>query len=422
MDFNSALMDITPQESVEMGGFANRGGGSLGVHLPITCRGLALREDARACCLLALDIMDMDAVVARELKQAISGRTGVPAAHIHLHSTHTHSSIYWDTSPANARWKAATRERVIAMAERLLNGPFRPMRMSFGRAQHQLAKNRTAIPGAANDPEVAFLSLEDLEGKNRVILLNYACHPVVLGPENRLISPDFVGPAREAVEQAWGGMVLYTNGAGGNLNPKWCKQSDVKVAEHAGRELAAAVLAARLEACAPPLTLETLSGEVLLPLRQDVFSRESILAVAERESRRPTEFNNWPGYVELWKNSMLARLEKGALSGKLPLEIAALRIGPATLVFSQGEAFVEYQLALKRLHQGRPFLFVGYSNGIGGYIPTRESLAAPGYEADLAYLYLKTPAPPAVEAAAVYQHALAALLGLKNGKPAVAVC
>ncbi len=54
----------------------------------------------------------------------------------------------------------------------------------------------------------------------RAVLVNYACHAVVLGP-NSEISADYPGAMQRFVEQALGSeaTVLFTNGAEGDSNP-----------------------------------------------------------------------------------------------------------------------------------------------------------------------------------------------------------
>jgi hypothetical protein len=50
-------------------------------------------------------------------------------------------------------------------------------------------------------------------------LVNYACHPTIMGSDNRLITPDYPGPVRETVESIVGGTCLFLQGAAGNQGP-----------------------------------------------------------------------------------------------------------------------------------------------------------------------------------------------------------
>ena len=53
------------------------------------------------------------------------------------------------------------------------------------------------------------------------ILVNYACHPVVLGPENLNYSADYPSEMRDTIEQGFGGDVtaFFLQGAPGDINP-----------------------------------------------------------------------------------------------------------------------------------------------------------------------------------------------------------
>ena len=41
------------------------------------------------------------------------------------------------------------------------------------------------------------------------MLFNYGCHPTSLGPGNMHISPDYIGAAREILEDTFGGTALF---------------------------------------------------------------------------------------------------------------------------------------------------------------------------------------------------------------------
>jgi neutral ceramidase len=62
-----------------------------------------------------------------------------------------------------------------------------------------------------------------MSGDPIAILINYAVHAVVLGPENTLVSGDLPGVAERYVEQYYDDQVvaLWTIGAAGDQNPKY---------------------------------------------------------------------------------------------------------------------------------------------------------------------------------------------------------
>ena len=68
-------------------------------------------------------------------------------------------------------------------------------------------------PDGFVDHEVLVTALDDLDGNPVATLVNYACHPTIMGPDNKLITPDYPGPVRETVESIVGGTCLFLQGA-----------------------------------------------------------------------------------------------------------------------------------------------------------------------------------------------------------------
>ena len=58
------------------------------------------------------------------------------------------------------------------------------------------------------------------DGAVLATLFNYACHPTTLAWDNRLLSPDYIGAAREVLEPAFGAPALFFHGASGELAPR----------------------------------------------------------------------------------------------------------------------------------------------------------------------------------------------------------
>jgi hypothetical protein len=83
---------------------------------------------------------------------------------------------------------------------------------------HYTSENPERIPFGPVDPEVGVIKVEDMEGRPRAIVMNYACHSDVVC-FNYAISADYPGAATQKVEEAFGGGLncLFVQGAGGNI-------------------------------------------------------------------------------------------------------------------------------------------------------------------------------------------------------------
>ena len=79
-------------------------------------------------------------------------------------------------------------------------------------------------------------------GGESIVLLEYACHPYVLGPDDTLLSPDFWGHAAAALLER-GHQAIYLNGCSGDIAPRAAFRGPA-AARDVGEELASAVLRA----------------------------------------------------------------------------------------------------------------------------------------------------------------------------------
>ena len=224
------------------------------------------------------------------------------------------------------------------------------------------------------------------------VVVNYACHPVSLGGQMRLVSADFPGVAREVVERLVGGTALFLQGACGDINPG-LMGPDWEHPRRQGHALGAAAAQAALvaePAAATPLRVvrETVDLPPLLPPSAGV-ARER-LAALEAEGQRLEAQGGGAG--QRWWNrrglerarAALAALEGGAPLPPLGAPLAALRVGDAALATNPAELFCEIVMAIKA---GSPFPWTavaGYTDAAVWYVPTRAAYPEGGYEVERA--------------------------------------
>ena len=233
-------------------------------------------------------------------------------------------------------------------------------------------------------------------------LFNYACHPTTLAWDNRLLSPDYIGAAREVLEQAFGAPALFFHGASGDLAPRDDYVGDASVADRNGRQLGYAAAAA-IENLPPPGTQFVYTGIVAVG-RQP--RRLGVPAVRRRSSGRPA--SSWRPYeprraaAQGGHRRRRERLRRdsrlGSRSGRrrcaassssqalgdgpvytMPLWI--WRLGGALLVAVPNEPYSVFQVELRRRLAGTPLLVLGTTNRTMGYLSPRGDLrhrALPG--------------------------------------------
>jgi len=265
-----------------------------------------------------------------------------------------------------------------------------------------VALNRRNRGSGPLDEELTVIELRGESGAVKGTLLHYACHAVVLGPENREISADFPGAACAQVEAATGAPCLYLQGPCGDINPVIHPGSFADVgavgrevaegSERAGRQpLANTALRVRSEMASFPLA-SLPSLESLMLCRE-----EQVRQAREAESRGETVKGRNHRAMVSWAERTVQHYCSGLLCPHLEVPLQCIEIGDLLLVGVPGELFVEFGLEAKRLAEavGKRALVVAYANGDVGYIPTAAAYAKGGYEVDSAYRYYGYPSPVA---------------------------
>ena len=87
-------------------------------------------------------------------------------------------------------------------------------------------------------------------------------------------------------------------------------------------------------------------------------------------------------FVTKRANMALTRSKFYAGKTETPVEVNLLQIGPAMLVGTQGEPFVEIGLQIKERSPFAHTWFGGYTSGWAGYIPMPDAYPLKGYEVE----------------------------------------
>jgi hypothetical protein len=276
------------------------------------------------------------------------------------------------------------------------------------------------------DHEVQVIRIDDLAGGPLAAVVAYACHPITVGPDNDLITPDYPGVVKRVVEAGTGATCLFLQGAAGDVGPiRGVARDGIKEYKRLGAMLGHAAshvwweieLPRRqeryletLESGAPlavyadePLpdadrTLRVATRPLQLPLKE-MPAPEALEAELEEHLVRLNELRATGGEHEAirWETMLCKRLASQAANARLfqgqthsTLELQAFTIGEEiALLAIPGEPAVQIGLGVKRDSPFKHTLFSGYSNVGQGYIPAEEAYPLGGYEVE------RTPYSPA---------------------------
>ena len=394
---------------------------------------LALKDGGAVALLLDLDIQILTNERADQIRQTVSAATRVPFENIRAAATHTHSGPvpykswiekgYELVAPwfdNVARWSAEAAQNAIANLQ--------PVTIRAGVGHCFINANRRATtpkgerflginPDGPCDRDVLVVRLDAADGNVLATLVNYACHATIMGPPNKLITPDYPGAMKRVVEQAVGGKCLFFQGSAGDQGPVQGFIADRQIYRQLGAVLGheAAKVAMSLTAVpsknnfreiipsGAPLghydpEFESKSGTPLHVLQKDIFVplREGL-----PEKKPATE------KLDFWKAKLkaariaqddAAMTEATYMARRADIQLrmaddfggktsAGVRthfvtFGDVAIVGCNIEPFCEIGMEVKKASPFPVTFMCGYTNGRMAYMPTAEEWPKGGYEVD----------------------------------------
>lgn len=394
-----ARADITPPVGIPLVGFAGRGP-SNAVHDSLTATALVAESDGDRFALIACDLLQFQAETVAEFRAAIAEMNGVEPHRIALMCSHTHYGPDVDRSdaPVVNAYTQHLKHRLAGLVLEAAND-MREARIGVGRGASDIGVNRREKrpdgvivlgnnPDGAVDREVVVVRVDATDGRPLACLVNFACHPVCQSGQQRAISSDYPGRMREVVEQLTGAPCLFLEGACGNINPIWMEHA-YEPARTLGTRLGCEAVRVWETARPEPVSgIATESATVAFPTYR-YGSEENARRLADDLAAEVARLEaHAPNSGSLWWSKLRQSRVSNALESWLtgePLEpvlgeIQAWRFGDAAFACAPTEAFNEIGARVKRESPIRDAFFVGYANGIVGYVPTPVSYPEGGYE------------------------------------------
>ncbi len=454
---------ITPPLDTPLIGYGGRVRGADAVRDDIYATTLVLSDGNTTVALVTCDLCALPIQQVRNVQRLIEERTGIPPAHVMINTSHAHSgplTTYNDETPEGLRQVVislldAVAESVVQAAAALV-----PCQIAAGKGSVHASINRRArngysdavtpeFPDGTVDTDLHVVRFDGLDGTPLAVLTSYACHPVALRPPSHEISADFICALRATVEPQIAAPLLFAQGAAGNLVPIGPDMEMEERLELTGNMLSAEALRVHaslgaeashnLESPATPgadtpSTHEPCAarGGEAIPVYESTISpgteahrANSSLSVSSLgDARLPsstggeTHLPPRPALaaaaeillLDLWtdqppledatrSHQTFPYLQAPLVNGKVECAVQALRIGNVALVGVAGEAFTEIGLAVKACSPFPHTIFLGYTNGCLGYIPTAEAYNAGGYEVHRAHAVYRLPHTIAPESA-----------------------
>jgi hypothetical protein len=400
---------ISPPVGAPLAGFAARQGVSTGIHDDLYSRALVLESDGVAVTIVSVDVLALPNDFVKRVRASIQDETGLPANSIMIAATHTHagpvtiSTFFNPDETVKPQYMNALAGYITQSVTEAWRNRF-PARVGVGVGQVEgVGVNRRSADQRPVDEEIGIIKIEDAQGNNRAVLINYACHPTVLGPDNLLVTGDFPAFAVAEIESAIGpdGFAMFVNGTQGNISMGHSSELSAIGIITPGRtferaaELGHLLATATHEALPQIITVDqprlgATNITIELPLKRYPSYEETsrllkesddylaqVVATDGNASEELRRAKSEHLYASI--NNFYAKETSSLGNGLLPLELQGIRINEAVFVAVPAEVFVEIGLRLKQAAPTKTFV-VGIANGYIGYLPTKAAHSVGGYE------------------------------------------
>ena len=365
-----ATVDITPEGSVFMAGFAGRKKPSEGVYKELAATCVVFDNGETRMGIMAIDVLKLGMEHVEAVRETAQ-KLGIPPEQMMLNGSHTHCGPHlWHKTTVESGYSQVFMEKVCSLIEPAV-ADLQPATLDFAMGSSTMAVNRRQLnaegksigmrpePRGPIDMDVPVLRVLTPEGKVRVVIFGYACHPTTMG--GYLIGPDFPGYARDWIAAAYPECLpMYLQGCGGDIKPRYVR-----------------LRAPYTDANKPPGVFGyVLLAEPLDTVKEIGHELGRAVVCATCVPCRPLE----PILRGAHEFALLPLKKKEPTRDAHQTEVQALRIGDLYIIGMNGEVCVDIGLRIKRELPDLTTWVNGYTNRRLGYIVAAKTMPEEGYE------------------------------------------
>ena len=392
-------VDITPPIGSPMEGYGARTEVSQGVHDSLFAHLLLLEAGSERAALITLDLLGVRLSITDRIRASIGKAINLSPSGVMLACSHTHSGpagflpdVPGLRTYADPEFQQAVERKIIRAAEKAeLHLEPASLGVACGHVRG-VGSNRNDPEGGPFDDEVIVLRLDNQDGEPLAVVMNFGCHPTVMGHENLLLSADFPGVTADTLRMIYPETAfLFTNGSSGDVSTRFTRREQTfSEMERLGRILAGEVLKVmhEIETQRNVLIAHRLE-EMNLPLRQfpDVKKMQTKIQLLAEELEKLKSSGASHGDVRRvftqWQGAVGQAEMAKALGGKdeIRTQLHLLKIDGLSLIGLPGEPFTRTVLEIKAKSPDDHTAVVSYANDEVGYFPDIEAFESETYEA-----------------------------------------
>ena len=333
-----------------------KGAVDIGVQTRVFARAIAMRQNQTTVVLVSVDSLGLFRDEAPEIQKLLDKSLEIDR--LLIHATHCHETADlvggWGknslTYGVNEEYQRFVRVQIAAAVTEAVRA-LKPVQVTIGSIPVQEPNgDLTPYVNDVRDPVIIdntlhtmqFTAVDDMGKRTPVAtIVNWAFHPESIGDKNKLISSDFVGYLRDAVEKVTSDTVIYVSGAlGGQIGPSGVNayapdgtrvsSSGFKKAEAVGTSVARFAL----NAMADPNAVTVEGAKAKLSFRTTVFPAQVFNTLYHLASM-----------AKIYRRSLCCFDTDQPISETnvpaVETEVTYLQLGPASIITNPGELLPE---------------------------------------------------------------------------------
>lgn len=345
----AARVSITPevgpgQPVVWMAGYG-AGRPAVGVHDDLDARAIAISDGNKTIVLVALDLIGYfhdqveqarTALIAAEIKPDID--------YLIICSTHTHAGPdtlgLWGASllqsGVDQGYLARVQQKIIDVATQAVAN-IKQVKIAVAQIDVTDMIRDSRRPSVI-DGKMTVMRAYEGEESTVATLVAFPCHPESMNAQNMLISSDFPGVSRAALEETFGGISVHVSTVIGGLMAPRVTGNDFTKMERFGQEIAQrAQIALAGRAVQIPGRIQIKSEPVWFTVGNPHYRAGWLMGVVRRQMFKGKRPVARPPLDDLERSHQLVNLQ-------IKSEAAVVDIGPWQWVLVPGELYPEIAL------------------------------------------------------------------------------
>lgn len=368
-----AEVDITPKEPMELIGFNRKDNISRGILHRLLAQVTVWKNSSELFCIVAIDNIGSSIQDTNVLRENIARKLVIGKDNVMVCFSHTHS----------APNDAVERGYFEFVCNKVLEGvdhatkTFSHVKAVWGFVEADIGVNRRSEDGEL-DRRIGILKIVDANSEElRMILLKVTAHANVLVRDNYMISSDYFGRTRDLLSKKYKCCVMITQGASGNVKPKY--QKSIEALDKMAHTIEEAVDKVINQLIPEYVSRINLFSETV-PFSSEVPTKEKAKAIAEEAMKESNICGTeWLSEVDLLHSQNIKEQTTN-------VEIQYFVLNNGCWCGVPEEAMCEIALDISKKANDKLLYFSGYTNGCSGYLPTSEEFKAGGYEVLWSYL------------------------------------